>query len=279
MKPTFIGIGAQKCASTWLYDILADHPQVFLNAQKEIDFFSYFYDYGFQWYERHFKCTEEKLAAGEVSPSYFHGLSVPKRVYDYDPDARLILFLRNPIERAISNHKHEVRTAHLQGNDLSFEYGLANNPSYIEQGLYASHLERWLAYFPQEQILIILVEDITADPAEVAKLVYGFLGVNKDHEPEALHQRSNVSYANRSAWLETGKNSVRAAFRKLRLGWVWEAVGSAGFQRLYRIFNRRESEAVIPPMKESTKQMLQKRFCDETLRLEKLIDRSLKSWM
>ena len=63
---------------------------------------------------------------------------------------KLILFLRNPLDRLISNHKHEIRVSHLAGNELSVEFGLMNNPSYVEQGLYATHLERWLEYFPKE---------------------------------------------------------------------------------------------------------------------------------
>ena len=154
VKPAFIGIGAQKCASTWLYNILADHPEVWLSEKKELDFFSYYYDYGFQWYERNFE-SDESLVAGEVSPSYFHGKGVPKRVFEYDANLRLILFLRDPIERAISNHKHEVRIGHFRGSDLSFERGLKNNPSYISQGLYATHLEKWLEYFPKDWLLFV----------------------------------------------------------------------------------------------------------------------------
>ncbi len=279
MKPTFIGIGAQKCASTWLYDILADHPQVCLSTNKEIDFFSYYFDYGFQWYERHFECGEVRPAVGEISPSYFHGAGVPKRVYDYNPDLRLILFLRDPIARAFSNHLHEVRIGHLQGNDITFEYGLANNPSYIDQGLYATHLEHWLEYFPRDRILVVLFDDVISSKESVAKTVYKFLGISDSHKSESLFERSNESYVNRFALLERAKNGIRLMVKNAGLGWAWDAVGRLGPQRLYRALNRRPFEAIIPPIDESTKQALRIKFGDEVHRLESLINRSLDHWL
>ena len=78
-KPTFIGIGAQKCASTWIYDILKDHPDVALSELKEVDFFSYKYDHGLQWYENNFSEAGTQSVIGEISPSYFHEPAVPAR--------------------------------------------------------------------------------------------------------------------------------------------------------------------------------------------------------
>ena len=189
MKPSFVGIGAQKCASTWLYDILADHPSVALGDDKELDFFSNYFDRGYQWYEERLADDATKLT-GEVSPSYFHGVDVPARIFDYDPTMRLILFLRDPIERAMSNHKHEIRIGHLAGDDLSFERGLENNPSYIEQGLYGSHLARWLEFFPRQQIHIVSFDSVITDGAKVAKGIYEFLEIETGHVSVALEKKS-----------------------------------------------------------------------------------------
>ncbi len=279
MKPTFIGIGAQKCASTWLYDILHDHPEACLSSKKELDYFSNFYDYGFQWYEENFTCDGNRPVVGEVSPSYFHGLAVPERVYQYNPDMKLILFLRNPIERLISNHKHEVRVGHIAGGDISIENGIENNPSYIEQGLYSTHLERWLEYFGKESILIVLYDDLLSDNEAVAKRVYQFLGIDYTHRSKSLKERSNVSYVNRWQLLEKGKNSLRGLIRKVGLGKIWDLIGGTGLKQLYRKYNRKPSEAVIPPMKDSTKLKLHNVFNPEIKRLEKYLDRSLSSWL
>ncbi len=277
-KPNFLGIGAQKCASTWLYDILSDHPEVCLSDTKELDYFSNFYDFGFQWYERQFDPQPGHRAVGEVSPSYFHHLSAPQRVRDYAADMRLIVFLREPVQRAISNHKHEVRIGHFGGDDLSFESGLKNNPQYIEQGLYATHLERWLRYFESQQLMVVFFDEVVADGANVAKRIYEFLGIGTGHVPAALSQRSNESYVNRSASLESAKNVLRGLLRKLRLGWLWELLGKTGLQKAYRSVNRTEPENVIPPLQRQTREQLHELFADEISRLEALTGADLARW-
>src|SRR3954453_17151561 len=166
-RPTYVGIGAQKCASTWLHRILAEHPEIAVPADKEMDFFSYRYDHGNQWYERCFAVEGTARVRGEISPSYFCEPAVPERVARYMPDAKILLSLRDPVERALSNHRHEVREGHLTGSDLSFETGLANNPMYVEQGLYATHLKSWLRHFAQADILVVLMEDIETDPLAI----------------------------------------------------------------------------------------------------------------
>lgn len=278
MRPTFIGIGAQKCASTWLYDILADHPDVALSTIKEIDFFSHYYDRGFQWYERHFPVQPGARAVGEISPSYFHEPPVPARVKSCAPDAKIIVFLRDPVERAISNHKHEIRIGHFQGQDLSLDAGLANNPMYIEQGRYMTHLARWFDYFPREQVLIVLFDDITADPQGAARRVYEFLGIDGDHRSRALTIKSNESYANRHPWIENFRKRFRTVARRLGLDWLWKAAATLGLQRLYRTINRLPPERVVPPISEATRHRLRACFADEITKLEILVQRPLDHW-
>lgn len=278
MKPSFIGIGAQKCASTWLYDILADHPQVGLSAAKEVDFFSNFYDYGLQWYERQFPDAADARAVGEISPSYFHGVSVPERIRAYDPDMRLILFVREPVARAVSNHKHEVRIGHLQGADLTFEFGLANNPMYVDQGRYATHLERWLKHFPREQLLVVLFEEIRSDGPGVARRVYEFLGIDTGHVSAALGERSNESYVNRSSGIENIKNTVRGVIRAIGLGGVWRWLGDLGLRGAYRTVNRADADTVIAPPLPATHRALNQLFTDEVARFEQLSGLSCAGW-
>ena len=168
----FIGIGAQKCASTWLHDVLIDHPQLALPGHvKEVNYFSYHYDRGRQWYERRFHAAADDVLCGEISPSYLHTPGVFDRVADYNPAMRIILIARDPIARAISNHKHELRIGNIHGDDQSFEFGLDNNAAYVEQGLYAKHLGGWLTRFPTEQILVLKFDDVKVRPADtVAKV-------------------------------------------------------------------------------------------------------------
>ena len=175
MKPTFIGLGGQKCASSWLYTVFNDHPDAFVSTPKELNYFSAVYDRGHQWYESHFTAGAGRAAVGEISPSYLPDRDAPARAHAYNPDFRILVALRDPVERAYSNHLHNIRLGYYQGADLSFEAGLANNPMYVEQSRYAKHLRAWLEHFPPEQMLIVLQEEIAADPQAQARRVYEFL--------------------------------------------------------------------------------------------------------
>ncbi len=278
-RPTYLGIGAQKCASTWLHRILAEHPGVAVPQVKEVDFFSYHYDRGYQWYERQFATTASASARGEISPSYFCEPAVPERVARYMPEAKILLSLRDPVQRALSNHRHEVRVGHLTGEDLRFETGLRNNPMYLEQGRYATHLKRWLQHFPSERILVVLMEDVESDPLAVSRTVYRFLGVDDGYVPSGLTERVNPSFASRSAVLAGVKDAVFRVTRLPGLNLLWNAAASAGLRSLYRGVNRVPSSAVIPRPSEETLLALRREFEPQIRELETLIGRSLAGWL
>jgi hypothetical protein len=279
VKPTFIGLGAQKCASTWLHRLLSSHPQVDLPDVKEIDFFSYHFDHGYQWYERHFDALAPDRCTGEVSPSYFHDPSAPQRVSSYSPDAKLLVTLRDPVERAVSNHKHEIRLGHLAGEDLSFEAGLNNNPMYVEQGLYGKHLANWLTSFPRRQIYVALMEDIQDKPVQVAREVFRFLGIDDSFESPVVTTRFNASFANRSQGLVRIKDRVYQLSQSPGMGWLWSTAAGIGARDVYRRFNVVHSETVIPPVSPATVGELRRRFASDIHRLETLLDRNLSHWL
>lgn len=282
-RPTYVGIGAQKCASTWLHRMLEAHPQVRVPEVKEVDFFSYRYDRGYQWYERCFLDRTDGnapvLARGEISPSYFCEPAVPERVAAYLPEAKIIVSLRDPVQRALSNHRHEVRQGNLTGPDLSFERGLRNNPMYVEQGLYATHLRKWLRHFPRDQVLVVLMDDVEADPRGVCGAVYRFLGVDESFVPPGFDSRHNGSYATRSPMLTRLKDAAYAVTRAPGLRWTWEVAARAGLKPLYHGLNVVPSEAVIPPPQPETLVRLRDRFEPEVRELECLLERSLAPWL
>jgi hypothetical protein len=278
MKPTFIGIGVQKCATTWVHRILRDHPQTWLSHPKELDFFSYYYGFGFQWYEEYFKGGTGKLAIGEISSSYFHDLAAPFRAHLYEPSLRIIVCFRDPVERLYSNHLHELRLGHIKGKDLSVEACLANNPMYLEQSLYATHLQRWLDWFPREQLLVLVQEEIGESPEEQARQIYQFLGIDPDFQSSFLFQRSNVSMMPRSKSIEY--------FIK-RLGWLGRRLGlNSAVTRIrrnrivasIRMANTATMYGTIPDMLPETRVALQKELAGEVMRLAELLGRENFPW-
>ena len=196
--PDFLIIGAQKAGTTALYAYLRQHPQITGPSWKEVSFFDRHYAHGEAWYRGNFPNTlRARGLVGEASPSYlFHPLA-PGRVAAMVPDAKLVALVRNPVDRAFSHYQHEVA---LDREPLSFEDALEAederlrgeeermraDPAYFSRawwdytyrarGRYAEQLERWLAVFPREQLLIVPNEDLDAEPAQTHALVLEFLG-------------------------------------------------------------------------------------------------------
>jgi len=196
--PDFLILGAQKAGTTALYAYLRRHPQITGPSWKEVSFFDRHYARGEAWYRGNFpNSLRARGLVGEASPSYlFHPLA-PERVASMLPEARLIALVRNPVDRAFSHYQHEVA---LGREPLSFEDALAAederlrgeeermladpayfshawwNHTYRARGRYAEQLERWLAVFPRERLLVLPSDDLLDDPAGAHGRVLEFLG-------------------------------------------------------------------------------------------------------
>lgn len=281
-KISFIGVGGQKCASTWIYDILADHPDVCISKDKELDFFSNFWDRGYAWYEGKFDLERARVAeaVGEVSPSYLSDTDSAERAAKYNKDMKVIVTLRNPIDRAYSNHKHNIRQGFVPDGDMGFEKSLAENPTYIEHGYYGRYLKNWLRNFPRHQVQVIFFEDIVANPGGVAESVYRFLGVSENFVSKNLRKKSNESVAVANVkvarFIDGIRNRVRASWL---FSWIWDVLHILGIRAIYRILNMRNVEAVIPKMLPATRAHLSAVFRSDIELLESIVGRPLTSWM
>jgi sulfotransferase family protein len=196
--PDFLILGAQKAGTTALYAYLRKHPAITGPSWKEVSYFDRHHARGEAWYRGNFPSVlRARGLVGEASPSYlFHPLA-PERVKALVPEARLIALVRDPADRAFSHYQHEVA---LGREPLSFEDALDAedrrlvgeearlladpayfshawwNYTYRARGLYAEQLERWLAVFPREQLLVLASDDLSADPASAYARVLEFLG-------------------------------------------------------------------------------------------------------
>jgi len=211
--PDFLIVGAQKCGTTSLYKYLSAHPSIvpFVpvgHARKEVRYFSNYFACGLNWYKAHFPSlaynkiikglTQRDLITGESSPSYMFHPHAPGRIHELLPDIRLIVLLRNPIDRAYSHYQHvvrlgreeleferaiEIESDRLAGERdkmltderyVSFERGYH---SYLTRGLYADQLEALFRLFPREQVLILNSERFFANPGVEFRKVLNFLDV------------------------------------------------------------------------------------------------------
>ncbi|MEZ5824009.1 MAG: sulfotransferase domain-containing protein [Geminicoccaceae bacterium] len=275
--PDFIGIGAQKCATTWIADMLGEHPGAFVPPEKELDFFSSRYDRGHGWYRA---CFEENGAGirGEVSPSYLTDPSAPARIRSASSTVRLLLALRDPVERAYSAHLHELRKGHIGGDLVAFERALALNPMYVDQSRYAFHLTRWLEHFDRDRIHIVLQEEIRVDPLREATRLFKFLGLDPDARPQALYERRHESVAYRSGGARALFRTTGRYARKLGFGkWVAQAKDAPLIGRFYHS-QRMDMRQSAPPMSDAVRARLVEELASDMRELQALTGRSEFPW-
>jgi tetratricopeptide (TPR) repeat protein len=202
--PNFIIIGSQRCGTTSLYTYLAQHPQILTPIKKEMDFFSWHFHRGIDWYLAHFPPIPqgENFFTFEASPSYFDYREAPERLYSAFPQVKLIVLLRNPVDRAIS---HFYRLSSLNWEHRSLDRAindeierLAQNPEYIigeepgnylARGRYVEFIKNWLAFFPKAQLLILKSEDFYASAAATVNQVLEFLDLPENQLSE--YQNAN----------------------------------------------------------------------------------------
>jgi hypothetical protein len=174
MKPSFVYIGPPKSASTWLYEELRAHPEVEVPSLKDIYFFDRFYHRGFDWYEKHFKGGPNIKASGELSHDYMFSADVAERMAIDVPEAKLIVILRHPFERALSEYRFLQRSG-LSGS--SFAEAVKQHDSIIGKSLYGQSLTAFYDRFPSSQIGVFIFNDLVESPKEFANSIFRFIGV------------------------------------------------------------------------------------------------------
>lgn len=272
-----IGVGAQKCATTWLHFVLKAHPDAFMSEPKELDFFSSFFDRGYEWYDRHFVGGAGKAVRGEISPSYLHDFDAPARAFAYAPAAKVVAVLRDPVDRAFSNHLHEVRNGNCTSVD--FEAGMANNPLYLHQSRYALHLNRWLEAFPKEQVKILLQEDIRADPMAVLTDVCGWLGIGwSEAAAFAVADERNASAKYRNERWGSLLHGMAHRLRKSGLGSMVETIKGVGPVNAMLKANRQEMREAVPDMSPQVRLRLAKELLPDMEEVARLLGRQDLPW-
>lgn len=219
--PDFIVIGAQKSGTTALFKFLSEHPKIYLPPQKEVQYFSNdnFYSKGIKWCSHEFyNNVNENMMCGDVSPQYMIYKKVPLRIKKALPNAKIIVILREPIERAYSHYHMSVR----RGNEkrefdeafrVSVDKGYKDDESIIEDESYYQFsdyevmLREYLKYFSKDKILVLFQEDLSKYPIETLNTVYDFIGVSNHFTPKNPNKRIHQGGVKRFPGLELWLNS------------------------------------------------------------------------
>ncbi|HEX7023100.1 MAG TPA: sulfotransferase [Trueperaceae bacterium] len=238
--PNFFIVGAAKAGTTSLYRYLGQHPDVYMSPRKEPHFFSAVNpDPSQRWfvptvsdeaaYLELFAGAGGQRAVGEASTSYLWDPHAAERISKKMPQAKIVIMLRDPIERAFSHYLMDVRegiqtksfTQALEEDAGRPVKGWGVSHLYLELGQYAGQVERYLAVFPRSQVHIVFFETFTRDTSTCVLEVLRFLGINPD--PSEILSGMNVSdrfnayAAPKGAWAGRllGSPALRQAARRL----------------------------------------------------------------
>jgi len=208
LLPDFLIIGAQRAGTTSLYRYLVRHPAISRAITKELRYFDLNYQRGERWYRSRFpsagarararRRTGMDLVVGEATPDYVFHPHVPGRVKRLIPDVKLIVVLRDPVDRAFSHYWHQVERGY---EPLSFDEAIRrederlagelermlqdetylsfprHHHSYVTRGRYAEQLEWWLALFPREQLAFVDGRALFESTGDASRELQAFLGV------------------------------------------------------------------------------------------------------
>lgn len=200
--PNFLIVGAAKAATTSLYEMLREHPDIYMSAQKETNFFCDFQEHQFTGpgdeeyvnsrvirtlaaYRAQFAGATTHSAVGEASPAYlyYHRTVIPRITALLDRP-RIVIVLRNPVERAFSGYLHTIRDLRetvsfeeaLRLEDKRIDAGWEHLWHHTKLGMYADSVQAYVSTFGRERVLVLLYEDLK-EPEEAVQGVQRFLGV------------------------------------------------------------------------------------------------------
>lgn len=276
----FIGVGGEKCASTWLFKCLLEHPHICGPREKELIYFDAVPLFGHpprtqSRYERegigpfmeYFAHCAKEMVVGEFTSTYLHDAKAAKDIHAVFPDTKIIILLRNPVDRAFSQYHG---APDLRRRYSTFEDAFAHEPELERRSRYAEYVAQYLSLFPKERVFIELYDRIESDPTSVLRDVFTFLGVDASvvvpsaNVPERTAAQKNLL-------------TTRARLRALPLGTVllrW--LKAIGLSRWYRTLHAKTFRK--PTITPETNARLRRIFREDIEKLEVLIQRDLATW-
>lgn len=294
-KPNFFIVGAAKAGTTSLYNYLKQNNQIFFPEIKEPHFFfkevqlnSFRDDFKIrtnkkenkhqafiteeQVYLDIYKDVSDEVAIGDASASYLYSKVAPQEIFEFNNQSKILIILRQPIERAFSHYLMNLRMGFAKGSFKSEfiedvekkEKGWGISHLYLELGLYFEQVKRYLEVFPKNQVKLIRHEDLKNNTSQVLSDIDKFLGVKNN-----FTYKVNETY--NSAALPRSKGTIRL-IRNLNLRKLLpHSLIKLGKKTLY-------TSKGLPKLSNEDRSALMQYFYQDIKKLEKLIDIDLHDW-
>jgi len=301
VMPNFFIVGAPKCATSSMAAYLGQHPDVYMSPEKEPHFFmseggtldSFSGNNNYWWssrilnrmdYENLFSGVKNEIAIGEASTWYLFLPKCAERIKSEIPDAKIIIFLRNPVDRAFSDFKHSLKfnlenitdfneavlvdDDRIKKNDIHAQY-------YIQLGMYYSQVKRYFDVFGRQQVRVYLYDDIMTKLDATIKNIFTFLGVPDNFKVDT-HERHMVSQ------LPVGKLGYNRLGQMLKNNLVAKKVvktifPSFVYKYMKNLVDKRTQ--ITTRMTTATRAELMAIYKDDLIKLQQLIDKDLSGWI
>ncbi len=212
---SFLGIGAQKAGTTWLYTMLSQHPDISFPSRKELHYWNR--QYPAKPYTEYMKnFTHPEQCEGEITPAYGHlPVDTIRVIHSFTPQIRLIYILRNPISRAWSSALMALQRAEMKFEEASNAWFIDhfNSQGSLQRGNYEQCLRNWYSVFPREQMLLLDYEMLAEKPGNLLDQCCSHLKLRKFSMEEKKHlQLHRRVFANQKYQLN---QSLRAELQRL----------------------------------------------------------------
>lgn len=260
----FLMLGCPRCGTTWVDKALRDHPEIYLPTKKQTYFFDSHYDRGIDWYLKHFDgVTSEHKMVGEIATQYSQPHLV-KLVAEHFPDAKLLLAVRNPADRAYSFYQSRSQSFDWK----CIEEALEQMPDILVLGQYMDQVEEILKYYDRDRLKILFFDDLKRDERTYYKSILQFLGVDENIETSQFGKLVQV----------TIDPTFRRSLRKMGLGPLIDYVSERPIGNKIREVMKRTNVRRYKPMKSDDRQVLLDFYKSHNARFEQFVGRDLSHW-
>lgn len=299
--PDFLIIGAPKSGTTSLYHYLTQHPQIFMSSNKEPYFFAFegsrptFCGPGDEqaWinaqsvvnlsdYQQLFTKARDDQQCGEASTMYLYVKESCDRIYHYIPQAKLIAFLRHPVDRAYSHYKHLRRDGREWESDFSqsmrkeherIEQGWSPAWHYRQVGNYCEQIKRFQQCFGPSQLKIFLYDDLVSNPQKLCCDLFEFIKVDSSLEIDTSKRHNTTTAVRKNKAIHnflTQPSKLKSTLRQVVPAHIRKPLSA----KVYR-----KNAKSIASLSDALRSELTDSFRAEILQLQDLIDRDLSHWL
>ncbi|WP_299782445.1 sulfotransferase domain-containing protein [uncultured Roseobacter sp.] len=265
MKVDMFHIGPQKTATTWFFDAIRHHPDVAVPPKDSVHYFDMHYLRGEDWYHGLFP-TGNFTRYLDPTPSHIRDHDAAKRIHAYNPDARIIISARHPVERAFSHYWHEKKKLKI---GFSFEEVFENYDlfdTWVLPGMYAGHYRRYAELFGEENVFIGFFDDVSANPQKLMDEICDFVGISRFERPDLFARRVNVA-GERKSKRRKAADKIMMRYRLLR----------SVMKRYDRAMGRKTMET-LADVDDRCIAKLYEVFEPDILDLERISGRDLSAW-